>query len=135
PAPTPMESVAPNGDTVRWIEEPPNPQLDFHQPINPYDLGGHVSALEEGRATTIDAIQPELGGRVENFQSIPEAIQANIDQQLSQQLNEVGVQGELFEPQTSMHRAYDQFGAEELPSGLTKEQFTQTVDNLANQEG
>lgn len=140
PEPTPTEgtvheSVAPNGDVVRWVEEPVNPQLDFFEPTNPYNLGGHVTALEEGRATTIDALQPELGGRVEDFQSIPDQIQADIDRRVTQELGETGVQGELFTPETSMHRAYDQFGPNELPSGMTKEQFTKTIDNLSEQEG
>lgn len=56
------KTEAPTEQLQMFEETPPNPQLDMFEPINPYDVGGHVTRLQEGQATAVDPIQLELGG-------------------------------------------------------------------------
>lgn len=60
-------------------QEPPAPPLgptDAHAndyaAMNPYDVGGHVSAIDQGRVTTIDGFQPDF---FENAEALPKDIE------------------------------------------------------------
>lgn len=65
----------------------PDEQGDMMGVINPYDVGGNVTAFNEGRTTQIDPFQPELGGRIEDVTSVPEQIHQEVLRQIQEEVN------------------------------------------------
>lgn len=63
----------------------PDDQGDLMQPINPYDVGGNVTAFNEGRTTQIDPYQAELAGRVDDPTIVPEQVYRDIQEQIARE--------------------------------------------------
>src|SRR5699024_6585131 len=83
-----------------------NPQMDMFEVINPYDVGGHVSRMQEGFPTTVDPVQMELGGLNEfpeiGNKTVMDNLPANPDDMYSggivQEVPDMA-QGQLFAPE------------------------------------
>ena len=94
----------------------------FQQVINPYDVGGHVSAFNAGADTTLNSDQGSLfGGNVQTGQTaVPSPVQTAINQAGSQitqgkinQANQVQAQ------QAAIQSTAQNFGASQVPGGRT----------------
>lgn len=132
-APSTRETSTDGNVTVSW--DHPDAQAELMQPINPYDVGGHVTEFKEGRTTQIDPLERELMGRVENIEAVPDVLRDVVDAYKTREFTERATQGELFDPYTNMHREFDQYGNERLPREMTRKEFEETVRNLVSEEG
>lgn len=76
-------------------------QGEVFEPVNPYDVGGHVSRLREGDITTVDVPQRELFGesvRPEELgATLAERVKAELEAERGQRFVETAEQGRLFD--------------------------------------
>lgn len=100
------ETTPPREQVQMFEESPVNPQMDMFEVINPYDVGGHVSRMQEGFPTTVDPVQMELGGLNEfpeiGNKTVMDNLPTNPDDMYSggivQEVPDMA-QGQLFAPE------------------------------------